>query len=134
MLLSSLLNERIVQLAPKMFNVADCAPDTFDSLRHGNVAPLTVWSGASDVTVYGDCKVNFAFRAWHDELHLKLNAPFTLEGETRVALEQARLLGSDNLAAIILAEVVGQAEHFAKYGEFPVNQIDFILKYLAGKS
>lgn len=124
------LNAAILkQVKTLKYSVADTAPSTFEDLI--KAPSLIVWSGASDRTIYGDPAVNWAFRAWHDSLHLKLNAPFTLEGEKRVALEQARLVDSDAIARIILAEVVGQAEYFAKQGEFPVDQVAFIKAALA---
>ncbi len=129
--LSSDLNSRIAALAPK-FTASDIAPSNFQALKSQGVASLIVWSGASDNTIYGDASVNHAMRAWHDSLHLSLNADFTLQGELRVALEQARLVKNDALAEIIIAEVYGQALFFDKHGEFPVNQVEFIINYLKG--
>jgi hypothetical protein len=130
-MLSYELNSKIIKLAPK-FEAKDFAPDTFQKLKECSISGLVVWAGASDQTIYGDAKVNYAFRAWHDALHLKLNAPFTDQGERIVALEQARLIGADKLGDIIMGEVVGQAEYFAKTGQFPVNQYEFIVNYLKG--
>ncbi len=128
-MIDSMLNSKIVSLAPKHL-AKDLAPDTYESLaRHSGI--MVVWSGGSDNTIYGDARVNHAFRAWHDALHIKLNVGFDLQGETRVALEQARILGGP-WAEIIMAEVVGQAEYFAKHGEFPKNQVEFIVNYLKG--
>ena len=117
-------------MAPK-FTAQDNAPDTLESLTR-NCGRLVVWGGGSDRTIYGEASVNHAFRAWHDSLHLRLTAPFTLEGETLVALEQARLCRNDALGDILMAEIVGQAHYFAKYGTFPVDQMAFITAYLKG--
>lgn len=130
-MIDSMLNQKIIKLAPK-FQAKDFAPDSFEKLIANKTAGLVVWAGASDSTIYGDAKVNHAFRAWHDSLHLKLNAPFTLAGETLVALEQARLIGSDTYGKIILGEVVGQAEYHTKHGKFPVDQMEFMINYLKG--
>lgn len=124
------LNNRIIQLAPK-YEVSAFAPDTFETLNR-NVGKLVVWCGGSDNTIYGDARVNWAFRAWHDSLHLKMQAGFDLEGETRVAYEQARIIGG-KYAEILLAEIIGQAEYFKKFGQFPENQVQFIKEYLKGK-
>lgn len=129
-MLDALLNQRILKLAPKHETSVN-APATFEELCR-NVGKLVVWSGASDRTVYGDARVNHAFRAWHDSLHLKLNAPFTVEGETLVALEQARLIGSDAWAQVMLAEVIGQVGYARSNGAFPVDQVEFIKQYLKG--
>lgn len=126
-MLSFTLNEKILRLAPR-FTVNDNAPSDFKSLVQ---APsLIIWAGASDNTIYGDKAVNWAFRAWHDSLHIALNADFTLQGEIRVALEQARQLESDYLAKVMLAEIKGQAEYFAINGQFPADQASFINKYM----
>lgn len=114
------------------FEARDVAPDTFANLKSSQTGGrLVVWSGESSNTIYGDASSNWAFRAWHDFLHLKLNAPFTLEGEIHVAKAQASQCGT-LAASIIMAEVQGQVEYFNKYGKFPVNQIEFIENYLKG--
>lgn len=125
------LNSRIVKLAPK-FEAKAFAPDSFAKLKSNSVSGLVVWDGASTNTIYGAETVNHAFRAWHDKLHLELNAPFTLEGEKLVAMEQARLIRSDAMGKILIGEIVGQAEYFAKHGEFPTDQVKFMLNYLKG--
>lgn len=125
------LNNKILKLAPK-FIAKDIAPHSFETLKSNSTAGLVVWAGASDQTIYGDSKVNHAFRAWHDSLHIKLNAPFTLEGERLVGLEQARILKSDLQGQIIVAEVVGQIEYYSGYSLFPIDQVKFIKNYLKG--
>jgi hypothetical protein len=128
--LSTELNHKLLKLAPK-FTPAIIAPDTFESLARASVGGLVVYSGASDSTIYGDAKVNWAFRAWHDSLHLKLGADFTLIGELRVGLEQARILGG-SYGDIVMAEVKGQIDYYNLHGSFPLNQIEFVLSYLKG--
>lgn len=54
----------------------------------GPGARFPVFAGASDRTIFGDPAVNYAFRAWHDAWHLRLRAPFTVEGERRVHAAQ----------------------------------------------
>jgi hypothetical protein len=122
------LNTLIKRIAPK-YTASSFAPDTFERLYRSTTSGLVVWDGASDNTIYGDATVNHAFRAWHDSLHLKLNADFTLKGEYRVACKQASQLG-DGYARIIMAEIEGQARYFEKYGQFPTDQLAFILQYI----
>lgn len=129
-MINSELNSRIVSLAPK-HSVSDIAPYSFETLR-ANCGRLVVWAGASDHTIYGDRSVNWAFRAWHDSLHISLQADFSLAGERIVALEQCRLIGSDLMAKIIMGEVVGQVEYLNKYGHFPIDQVEFMSNYLKG--
>lgn len=130
-MLSYELNSKILKLAP-IHIAKPVAPDTLESLIRASVSPMVVYDGGSENTIYGDTKVNHAFRAWHDALHIKLNAPFTREGETLVGLEQARILGG-SYSEIVMAEVVGQVEYFEKYRDFPSNQVEFCINYLKGK-
>lgn len=132
--LISLLHSEVRNACQRLgltYRVAEHAPDTFETLtEHSSVSrELIIWPGGSKHAIYKDASVNYAFRAWHDALHLQLQAGFDLSGETRVAMEQARQCSSDIAAAIMLTEVIGQAEYFKKYGEFPENQIDFVLNH-----
>lgn len=112
------------------FEARDSAPSTFEELRRAcQPKRLTVWAGASDATIYGDPATNHAFRAWHDAIHLMLNAPFTPDGEAYVARFQANQVG-DLAGRVIWAEIVGQAQYLEKYGEFPADQVAFVREYL----
>ena len=130
-MISHELNSKILSLAPK-FTASDYAPSTYAELKSNNAAGLVVWSGASDNTIYGCNRVNHAFRAWHDSLHLKLGVNFDYAGELAVGLEQARLIKNDALGLIIMGEVVGQVEYLNKYGHFPIDQVEFMRNYLKG--
>lgn len=126
------LNRAVLsQVKGLRYRAALVAPDTFEELQR-HIGELVVYSGDSDKTIYGDSRVNLAFRAWHDRLHLRLQTPFTLEGETLVARYQANRLGGV-LGDIIMAEVVGQAEYFKTHGSFPVDQSEFMRRYLVAK-
>jgi hypothetical protein len=113
------------------FDVADHAPSTLQAVvKHYNqTGRLVVWSGESDRTIWGSAENNYMFRAWHDSLHLQHLFPFTLQGESRVAELQANSVNSE-LGKIVLAEVIGQAAHFERYGHFPIDQIEFVRQYL----
>ena len=41
-----------------------------------------IWPGASERTIYGAPEVNWAFRAWHDSVHLARECDFSRAGET----------------------------------------------------
>jgi hypothetical protein len=112
---------------------SDDAPATYDELdvtraEHGRIV---VWTGASENTIFDDPETNWAFRAWHDAAHLAHGLLFTIEGETATAYVQASHLigeygdGDDvvEMVALLLCEVVGQAERLARYGEFPADQM-----------
>jgi len=119
---------------------AEEAPNDFETLKewHKRDGYITVWSGASEDTIFGEPFFNHAFRAWHDAVHLSHNLPFTLEGEKAAAEVQVAQLRAnfmpgtvlDRWCEIIRCEVGGQAEHFATTGEFPADQIAFAKAYL----
>ena len=94
----------------------------------------------SDRTIYGEPEFNYAFRAWHDWTHWVLRAEFDLPGELAVAHRQIedmhRVFGYGGetglFAALIMAEVYGQALYQHRYGEFPQDQVEFTRAYLVG--
>ncbi len=94
---------------------------------------MLVWSGASEETIYECRETNTHARAWHDWTHWRYQLPFTLEGETATAFVQVahlvRVYGNEwptvDMAALILTEVMGQAEHYQSRGEFPQFQRAF---------
>jgi hypothetical protein len=130
MLLSVALNQKLLDLAPR-FSVSENAPNTFAELK-GRTSPLVVYSGASDCTIYGDPRINYAFRAWHDSIHLRLNAGFTVAEEIRVAEESARILGG-TLGEIIYTEIADQRIYAEITGQFVGNQVDFMVSHLKAK-
>lgn len=98
---------------------------------------LLIDSDHSDHTIFADPETNYAFRAWHDWHHWKLQAPFDMAGEIAVANSQAGDLIALYGAArsrpwrdLLRAEVVGQAEYEARHGVFPTDQIGFVQCYL----
>ncbi len=136
-------NRIICELAPR-FVAADSVPvflpHTPAAFLRGLVTGdgLKVWAGASDATIYGDARVNHAFRAWHDACHLRGGLGFTLEAERAACAMQERELltrypGALPIAAMLRAEIIGQAEHFAAFGEFPTDQAAFIAAYMEGE-
>lgn len=109
------------------FQAADIAPATFGEL-FSQGRTLTVWSGASDNTIWGEPSLNYKFRAWHDSLHIRTGLDFSVKAE----LELTRLSLSyfdGNLAEVIRAEVGGQVEHFERFGTFPTDQVAFVIDY-----
>jgi hypothetical protein len=137
-------NVAVLQIAARLFptgfDAAPDAPEDFDSLREhvARTGRMCVSDGASDATIFADAEVNLAFRAWHDHCHLRIGADFSPEGEAAACAEQARDLrtlypGHADLPrwlAILHAEVVGQGEHLARHGAFPVDQAAFVRSYL----
>lgn len=136
------LNRAILRLAPAheardAVPVIDASgqPDALGALIRSPSGRLLVWAGASERTVYGDPAVNWAFRAWHDALHLGLRLPFDSRGEHALALEHAAVMGrrSDAWARVMLAEVYGQVRHVQLHGAFPSDQAAFTVAVATGK-
>jgi hypothetical protein len=126
---------------PRGWMVSDDAPDTLASLqacieRDGRI---TVWRGGSDATMFADAEINYAFRAWHDSRHARLNAEFDSAGELETMRAQiadltALYAGHDRLAIwtrYLEIEIAGQFDFAAAHGgEFPADQYQFTLDSL----
>lgn len=131
-MLSFTLNEYVKREASKLrYEIKDIAPSSIDEVirNYHERGIVTVWSGASDATIFGDASVNYAFRAWHDLTHILTGNNFTLQGETITALHQIATL-PQGIARIVLIEVIGQASHYFQHGHFPSNQIHFTMDAL----
>lgn len=132
------LNRAILLLAP-MHAAQARAPSSLREVMAAqqSCAAIPIWDGASHATIYRDARVNHAFRAWHDATHASLPDAhaFTLDGERLTCEAQCRQLlnlwpQAAPLAAVVRAEVIGQAEYFAAFGAFPTDQAAFIETYL----
>ena len=145
-ILDPTLNIAVLQIAARLtggFSVSETAPSTYEELvalieKHQRIV---VWSGASDATIFGDSEVNYAFPAWHDWCHWRGRFPFTFEGEQHVCKMQcAQLLSlygdgdrTRRWCRIIEAEIIGQRQHFDRFGHFPSDQYAFVVAYLNGR-
>lgn len=135
--LTRLALERAAYYWPGGVFPVSAAPNSLEELRAMETrlnGACEVWDGASEGTIWGEPAVNYAFRAWHDAVHLKTGAAFTLAGEIAVAHAQIaeifRLYRREKalasaLAFAVAAEVIGQASYFEKNGQFPDDQIYF---------
>lgn len=126
----------ILLLAPK-FEARPDAPATFAEImatRGRLVRP--VWDGASEASIYGAPEINHAFRAWHDACHVAGQFGFDLGGEKQTCEMQVKQFycvfpsAPSDVAALLCAEIIGQAEYFAEFGEFPEDQRAFVVDYL----
>lgn len=92
MILDPGLNQAILAMAPA-HSVRDHAPATWQQVREAStVDHVIVWSGEATHSIYGDARVNYAFRAWHDKCHLIGQFPFTIYGEERAVALQCQQL------------------------------------------
>jgi len=123
------------------FRATPDAPNTLEAVTRAwqTTGPVPVWNGGSGRTVYGSPLHNYAFRAWHDSTHVRLQTPFSPAGEKTTALAQVRMLLSctdlgtpgDRVRAarLVYEDIVAQVEHCERYGDFPVDQLGFQRAY-----
>lgn len=138
------LNAAIIFIAYKLFpagvTASEDAPASFKELCAMLDAgkPMTVYSGGSEKTIYGDPQVNYAFRAWHDWCHWQGRQEFNADGELVTCEMQIRQLYDSfgwngqtrRWADILTAEIIGQAMYLERHGRFPDNQKLFVELYL----
>lgn len=130
--LSESLNRQIVALAPA-YVVCNDAPNTWKELQrnaYDSRGRIRIYGGGSDHTIYGVNKVNYAFRAWHDNLHLQHNLSFKPDDEIKLAQIHADMITGDYEKQLIHADIAGQVKHWQKFNAFVDNQYRFVLNYL----
>lgn len=114
----------ILNTAPR-HTVKAIAPSTYTDLI--NSPSLIIWDGASEHTIWADKRVNWAFRALHDQLHLETRIGFSPLEEIHIGRIQASQYESYSsyLADLVYIETAGQAEYFLKNGIFVQDQVEF---------
>lgn len=129
----------VIALAPDHVPCSN-APDTWETLKAWKLsaprqAPIPVWNGASEQTIYSTPGGNYAFRAWHDSLHLLTWRDFGPTSEIALGnLHRATLrrMGcSPQACAAIWVDTAGQTMYESHYSEFPVDQRAFVSACLA---
>lgn len=134
----------ILRLAPAHYATWKGAPDSFAKLltayekarRCG--APLPVYAGDCELSIYGSPEVNHAFRAWHDSMHVELGAEFDDVGEHTIAVKGYHRLIAEGVsredASAVFADVWGQYEYEQRHGVFPHDQAAFVAAYLLSRN
>lgn len=121
------INNKILQMSQDItYTIKDIAPSTERELF--NSSSLIVWSGGSSNTIYQDPKVNYAFRAVHDNVHLITGLGFSPVHEIEMGRIQAAALASrceSLLADLFYCEIAEQAKYYLETNTFVENQISF---------
>lgn len=131
-------------LWPKGYELSNSAPKSLGELKgiyaaHGLIV---VSSLHSENTVFSSPAVNYAFRAWHDWHHIRLNAEFDRLGELLVhdamAMDLARYAikyagQGHRVFALLKCENVGQLDYWERFGNPPDDQRAFACGYLAAR-
>jgi len=90
---------------------------------------LEVWTGASEVTIFGEPSINWKFRAIHDILHVFNDLDFSASSELQVNYIQQAIFSFDGLPdferQLLNIETAGQVVYFEKFGKFPEDQRKF---------
>lgn len=131
-------------LAPKKVKYTASQFESFEAMRedYNRWGVLTVNVNHSDHTIFGEPRINWLFRAWHDKRHITENVDFSPMGESIAAMAQQKdivtLQGAsahDKLRwiALIDTEVNGQLEYLMRTGNFPIDQRQFATEYLRNK-
>ena len=120
--------------APPHYATPD-APSTWAELQawhedENASISMPVFNGGCEHTIYDSAETNYAFRAWHDSLHLANNYSFSREDEIKVGLihmQQARRAGlSKRDQDTLIADTIGQIEYYYKFGRYVENQAKFV--------
>lgn len=135
---SSNLESFVLNQAPRHHPACD-APDSYAGLVAWNDAAkvgdsMPVYDGGSHNTIYSHARYNYAFRAWHDRIHINLGLKFTLVDEIKVSNEHARQMASHRVmfglstedSKAMRADVAGQVMYYYKYGEYVRDQALFV--------
>jgi hypothetical protein len=137
------LNQAILAVAPRIIRAAPLAPECFpDLMRYAsNHAGMLVFDGASHHSIYADARVNHAFRAWHDAVHVRDALDFSPAGEAATFEGQVKDLEImfpcgpiKRWRAILRAEIIGQVEHYFATGVFPDDQFAFVQSCLTAET
>ena len=123
------------------------APDSWSRLRIAALAAewrsdctgadvrMPVFDGGCDDTIYPDAATNYAFRAWHDSIHLANGYSFSRADEIKVGLihmQQARAAGlSKRDQDVLVADTIGQIEYYYKRGRYVKDQARFVTDVLS---
>jgi len=131
------LEDMILDMAPPHYPCEN-APDTMSALLewwHGDEKEMPVYSGASEKTIWSSPEINYAFRAWHDSIHVMYNYDFSFKGELLTARMQITLteeyLKTDQFSDLLWCEIAGQVGYFAAFNKFPEDQKEFVYRLLA---
>lgn len=128
-------------LQGKLLMVTARAPETYEELKEAfDAGNLAVTPENSSTCIYSTVRGNVLFRLHHDLQHIKHRLDFSLAGEIEAArmgwndlkpeLTKARADGLQFLHDVYMADTIGQAVYFAKWGEHVQDQQAFVLQYL----
>lgn len=114
------------------------APDTLAELNIAMRTCVSMPVPEMDAdNVFNDAEHMQAFRAWHDSIHYRTQAPFNIAGEAMCAYAHAwalvRQYGDESdtrtWVAMILCMVLGANEFKVRTGEYPTSMRRYVKDY-----
>lgn len=134
MKLSKKTEEWLLDVAPPHIARPD-SPNTFEDVKaQAQTGTFIVFDGGSEDTIFSERKYQYAYRAWHDSIHLCNNIQFGEDDELRVAKLQKEIALeagiSERDAAILRLDLELHIRHYYDFGCHPVRQTAMISDYL----
>lgn len=126
----------LLDVAPPHF-ASDESPTTYDEVRdHWTRHKMFhVFNGGSTDTMFSERRYQYAYRAWHDSIHMKYEIPFEKQDELTVAkLQEAIALRHDvdpHDARLLCLDLEAHIKYYYAKGEHPVRQLELIRDCMA---
>jgi hypothetical protein len=100
--------------------------------RFKDTGKIQIWTGASDTSIFGEARLNWLFRGWHDFTHLTNNLDYSYMNEIIVCeIQKKQIPEAWNLEKnLVHIEIIGQALFYYKNNYFVEDQRRFTLEYL----
>lgn len=121
----------LLRVAPKHF-ASENSPTTFEAVKK-QAEPYGIYhvfNGGSTDTIFSERKYQYAYRAWHDSIHLRQNLSFGVPNELKVAVIQEQIALACSVdahdAKLLRLDLEAHISYLVAKGEHPVHQLDLI--------
>jgi len=121
----------LLDIAPRHF-ASENSPTSYEAVQKqaSLYGIFHVFNGGSTDTIFSSRAVQYAYRAWHDSLHLMKQWDFSHASELKVAILQEAVAISWGIderdAKMLRLDLEAHIEYVYAKGEHPVNQIELI--------
>lgn len=121
----------LLDIAPRHFASAD-SPTTYEGVKSQSESYgiYHVFSGGSTDTIFSERGYQYAYRAWHDSIHMAHGLDFSKESELLVARLQESIALKCGInprdAKILRLDLEAHIYYYYAKGEHPVKQIELI--------
>lgn len=120
----------ILKLAPNHIASLE-SPTTYEAVKQqAESGVYHVFSGGSTDTIFSSRKVQYAYRAWHDSIHIENEIDFSMESELQVAKLQEEIALSNGVnprdAMLLRYDLECHIKYYYAKGQHPDLQLDLI--------